>query len=192
MGSNYFTDPLVFLIQVIFELYLLIVLLRFLLQVFKADFYNPLSQFIVKATSPVLKPLRRIIPGYAGLDFSSLFLAWIIKTLELFLILLISGKGPLLLYPMLAAIPGLVELTLNIFLFSILIVVILSWVSPGGYNPAISLLHSLTEPVMRPARRIVPSMGGLDLSPMLAMIAIVLIKMLLLPPLELLAQQLAF
>jgi len=192
MGSNYFTDPLVFLIQVIFELYLLIVLLRFLLQVFKADFYNPLSQFIVKATSPVLKPLRRIIPGYAGLDFSSLFLAWIIKTLELFLILLISGKGPLLLYPMLAAIPGLVELTLNIFLFSILIVVILSWVSPGGYNPAISLLYSLTEPVMRPARRIVPSMGGLDLSPMLAMIAIVLIKMLLLPPLELLAQQLAF
>ena len=192
MGSNYFTDPLVFLIQVIFELYLLIVLLRFLLQVFKADFYNPLSQFIVKATSPVLKPLRRIIPGYSGLDFSSLFLAWIIKTLELFLILLISGKGPLLLYPMLAAIPGLVELTLNIFLFSILIVVILSWVSPGGYNPAISLLHSLTEPVMRPARRIVPSMGGLDLSPMLAMIAIVLIKMLLLPPLELLAQQLAF
>ncbi len=192
MDSNYFTNPLVFLIQVIFELYLLVVMLRFLLQLFRADFYNPVSQFIVKATGPVLKPLRKVIPGFGGIDFSSLVLAWIIKSVELFLILLISGKGVMLAYPILQAIPGLLELVLNIFLFSILIIVILSWVSPGGYNPAIGLLQSLTEPVMRPVRRMLPPMGGLDLSPMAVMIALVLLKMLLLPPLEAIARQLAF
>ena len=192
MSSDYLTNPLVFLVQVIFELYLLVVMLRFLLQMVRADFYNPVSQFIVKATSPVLKPFRKIIPGYGGIDFSSLVVAWLVKTVELILIIMISGKGLMLGLPMLMAIPALVELTINIFLFSILIIVILSWVSPGGYNPAINLLHSLTDPVMRPARRLLPDMGGLDLSPMLVMIGLVLLKMLLLPPLEHLAQMLAF
>ena len=192
MSSDYLTNPLVFLVQVIFELYLLVVMLRFLLQMVRADFYNPVSQFIVKATGPVLKPFRKIIPGYGGIDFSSLVVAWLVKTVELILIIMISGKGLMLGLPMLMAIPALVELTINIFLFSILIIVILSWVSPGGYNPAISLLHSLTDPVMRPARRLLPDMGGLDLSPMLVMIGLVLLKMLLLPPLEHLAQMLAF
>jgi len=192
MSSDYLTNPLVFLVQVIFELYLLVVMLRFLLQMVRADFYNPVSQFIVKATGPVLKPFRKIIPGYGGIDFSSLVVAWLVKTVELILIIMISGKGLMLGLPMLMAIPALVELTINIFLFSILIIVILSWVSPGGYNPAINLLHSLTDPVMRPARRLLPDMGGLDLSPMLVMIGLVLLKMLLLPPLEHLAQMLAF
>ena len=192
MSSDYLTNPLVFLVQVIFELYLLVVMLRFLLQMVRADFYNPVSQFIVKATGPVLKPFRKIIPGYGGIDFSSLVVAWLVKTVELILIIMISGKGLMLGLPMFMAIPALVELTINIFLFSILIIVILSWVSPGGYNPAISLLHSLTDPVMRPARRLLPDMGGLDLSPMLVMIGLVLLKMLLLPPLEHLAQMLAF
>lgn len=192
MDSNYFTNPLVFLVQVLFELYLLIVMLRFLLQIVRADFYNPVSQFIVKATAPVLKPFRSIIPGYGGIDLSSLVVAWLIKTIELVLIIAISGKGLMLLYPLLQAIPELIELTINIFLFSVLIVVILSWVSPGGYNPAISLLHSLTEPVMRPARKIIPAMGGLDLSPIAVMIALTLLKMLLIPPIKHLVSQVAF
>jgi len=192
MDSSYFTNPLVFLIQVLFGLYLLVVLLRFLLQIVRADFYNPISQFIVKATSPLLKPLRSIIPGFGGLDLSSLMLAWLVKFVEIFLVLLVSGKGIMLIYPMLMAIPGLLELTINIFLFSILIMVILSWISPGGYNPAISLLHSLTEPLVKPARKLIPPMGGLDLSPMFVMIVLVLMKMLLIPPLEHLAQQLSF
>lgn len=192
MDSSYFTNPLVFLIQVLFGLYLLVVLLRFLLQIVRADFYNPISQFIVKATSPLLKPLRSIIPGFGGLDLSSLMLAWLVKFVEIFLVLLVSGKGIMLIYPMLMAIPGLLELTINIFLFSILIMVILSWISPGGYNTAISLLHSLTEPLVKPARKLIPPMGGLDLSPMFVMIVLVLMKMLLIPPLEHLAQQLSF
>lgn len=192
MDSSYFTNPLVFLVQVLFGLYLLIVMLRFLLQVVRADFYNPISQFIVKATAPLLNPLRGVIPGFAGLDFSSLILAWLIKSLELFLILLISGKGLMFLYPLIQAVPALLELAINIFLFSVLIMVILSWLSPGGYNPAAGLLYNLTEPVLKPVRKILPPMGGLDLSPMLVMIGLVLLKMLLIPPLELLAARIVF
>jgi len=191
MDSNYFTNPLVFLIQVIFELYVLIILLRFILQIVHADFYNPISQFIVKITSPGLKHLRKIIPGFGGLDLSSVLLAWIVKSLELFLIILVSGKGMMFIYPMIQAIPDLVELTINIFLFSIFILVIISWISPGGYNPAIGLIQSLTEPLMRPARKIIPPMGGLDLTPMAVMLGLVLLKMMLIPPLQHIARQIA-
>ena len=192
MDSSYFTNPLVFLVQVLFGLYLLIVMLRFLLQVVRADFYNPISQFIVKATAPLLSPLRAVIPGFGGLDFSSLILAWLIKSLELFLILLISGKGLMFLYPLIQAVPALLELVINIFLFSVLIMVILSWLSPGGHNPAVGLLYNLTEPLLKPARKMLPPMGGLDLSPMFVMIGLVLLKMLLIPPLEHLAARIVF
>jgi len=191
MDNTYLTNPLVFLVQVIFGLYLLIVLLRFLLQLVRADFYNPVSQFIVKATAPVLKPFRSIIPGYGGLDLSSLVLAWVVKFVELVLVSAITGKA-MLLYPALLAIPEILALVINIFLFSILIMVIISWISPGVYNPAIGLLYSLTDPVLKPARKIVPNMGGLDLSPMVAMIALVLLEMLLIPPLAHLAKTLSF
>jgi YggT family protein len=100
------------------------------------------------------------------------------------LVLLISGSTIDLLSPLFWAIPELVELFINIFLFAVLIQVILSWINPGTYNPASALLYSLTEPVMRPARNVLPPISGLDLSPMLVMIALILLKMLLLPPLK--------
>ncbi len=187
MGSGYLSTPLIFLVQVVFGLYALIVMLRFLLQWVRADFYNPVSQFIVKATSPVLNPLRRIIPGVGGKDIASLVLAWLVLALQGLLILAIGRSVFAPLAALLLAIPDLVELTINIFLYSILIVVVISWVNPGSHNPAVAILYSLTEPVMRPARRLLPPMGGLDLSPMLVMIGLVLLKMLLIPPLKALA-----
>ena len=187
MGDGYLTNPLVFLVQVLFGAYILVVMLRFLLQLVKADFYNPISQFIVKVTTPVLQPLRRLIPGFAGIDVASIVLMWALKSIELTLILLISGAaGTNLLSTLAWSIPELVALLLNVFLFAILIQVILSWINPGGYNPAANLIHGLTEPLLRPARNLIPPVSGLDLSPMLVMVALVLLKMLLLPPLQLL------
>jgi YggT family protein len=183
MGSAYLTNPLVFLVQVLFGAYILVVLLRFLLQWFRADFYNPISQFIVKVTTPVLHPLRRIIPGVGGIDFSSIVLMWALKTVELTLTLLIASGSFHPLGALLWSIPALIALLINIFIFAILIQVIISWVNPGAYNPATSLLYSLTEPLLRPARRLIPPIGGLDLSPMLVMIGLYLLQMLLLPPL---------
>jgi YggT family protein len=184
MDSNYLITPLVFLIQVLFGAYTLVVMLRFLLQYVRADFYNPLSQFIVKVTSPVLHPLRRVIPSVGKMDVSSLVFAWLLKAVELILILLVMGHGLNLIGPLLWAIPELVMLTINIFLFSILILVIASWVAPGNYNPALSLLGSLTDPIMRPARRLIPPISGLDLSPMVVIIGLYLLEMLLIPPLR--------
>ncbi len=184
MGSSYLTNPLVFLIQTLFGLYILVVMLRFLLQVVRADFYNPISQFLVKATTPLLRPLRRVIPGMGGIDFASIVLMWGLKTLELALLLMVAGAGAAFFGPLLWAIPQLVNLLINVFLFAILIQVILSWINPGAYHPAANLLYSLTNPVLAPARRLMPPMSGLDLSPMLVMIGLVLLKMLLVPPLE--------
>lgn len=188
MGSSYLSNPLVFLIQVLFGLYILVVMLRLLLQLVRADFYNPLSQFIVKVTTPVLHPLRRIVPGVKGVDLSSLLLAWILKSLELFLIALALGLGANLLAALIWSIPALVSLTINIFLVALIIQVILSWVNPGGYNPAAALIHALTEPLLGPVRRMIPTTGGLDFSPMLVIIGLVLLKMLLLPPLLLITK----
>lgn len=184
MGSSYFANPVIFLVQVVFGAYIMVVMLRFLLQLFKADFYNPISQFIVKLTAPVLKYLQRIIPGLGGLDLASVVLMWVLKAIELALIVTLAG---LPLNPVMAfawAVPELIELCINIFLFSILIQVIFSWVNPGAYNPLTSLIGYLTEPIMRPVRRMIPPMGGLDLSPMVAMIGLYLLQMLLLPPLK--------
>ncbi len=183
MGSGYLTNPLVFLVQVLFEAYILVVLLRFFLQLTRSDFYNPLSQFVVRVTSPVLIPLRRVIPGVAGMDIAALVLAWALKTLELLIVTALSGAFmPGL--AILGAIPGLVELSINIFLYAIIIQAILSWVNPGSYNPAASLLHSFTAPILRPIQRLIPPVGGLDLSPMAAIIGLILLKMLLIPPLQ--------
>lgn len=184
MGSGYLATPAAFLVQVVFGLYATLVLLRFLLQWVRADFYNPLSQFIVKATKPTLNPLRRIIPSFSGLDIASLVLAWVVITLEQLAILAIGGLGFQLTAASLLAIPELLSLTINIFLFAILIGVIISWINPGSYNPVIGLIHSLTEPLLAPVRRRMPDMGGLDLSPMVVMVGLVVLEMLLVPPLR--------
>jgi YggT family protein len=185
MSGSYLTDPLVFLIQTLFGLYIAVVVIRFLLQLARADFYNPISQFVVKLTSPAVRPLRRLIPGYAGRDLSSLVLAWLLKSLELALLALLAGLDRNLLGALAWALPGLLELVINIILFAIIVRVILSWLNPDPYHPALSVLDSLTGPVLRPAQRMLPSIGGLDLSPMLVMIALVLLEMLLVPPLKL-------
>ncbi len=184
MDSSYLTNPLVFLIQTLFGLYILVVMLRFLLQLVRADFYNPISQFLVKATSPLLNPLRRLIPGMGGIDVASVVLMWALKTLELVLLLLVAGAGSAFFGPLLSAIPELVDLLINVFLFAIFIQVILSWINPGAYHPAANILYSLTNPLLAPARRMIPPMSGLDLSPMFVIVGLVLLKMLLIPPLQ--------
>jgi YggT family protein len=126
MSGSYLTDPLVFLIRTLFGLYIAVVVVRFLLQWIRADFYNPVSQFIVRVTSPVLRPLRQLIPGYRGLDVASLVLAWGLMAVQLGLIAGLSGFGGSLLGALVWAIPALLELVIDIFLFAVLIRVILS------------------------------------------------------------------
>jgi len=188
MGSSYVTNPIEFLINTLFSLYILIVMLRFLLAAVRADFYNPVSQFLVKATNPVLAPLRRIIPSIGKIDTSAILVMLVLQMVSFGLIALLRGGDVSLGMILLLSIRELVSLLLNVFLFSILIQVIISWVNPGTYNPVVSLLYSLTEPVLRPCRRLLPPISGIDLSPLIALIAIQLAKYLFLPPLLMLAR----
>ncbi len=184
MGGNYFTNPVIFLVQVIAGGYGLLVLLRFLLQLVRADFYNPVSQFVVKLTSPVLRPMRRVIPGVGGIDTSALVLLWGVKVVELTLVVMLAGLGFRLLGALLWAIPELIGMAINFYLISILILALMSWVNPGGYNPALMLLEQLCDPLLRPARRLLPPISGLDLSPMAVIVTLYLAEMLILPPLR--------
>lgn len=183
MGSSYFTSPVEFLIDTLFGLYILAVMLRFLLAAVRADFYNPVSQFLVRITNPPLRPLRRLIPSVGKLDTGALVLMLLLQMLALILILLLRGAPLSLPAVFVWSLAELLRLALNVYLVSIFIQVILSWVNPGSYNPVISLLYSLNEPLLRPCRQLLPPLGGLDLSPLIALIAIQLAKMLLLPPL---------
>lgn len=169
----------IYLVQTLGSLYLVIVLMRFILQLVKADFYNPISQFIVTATKPLLMPLRRVIPGYGGIDFASLVLALILQMILMTIIIKLMGAAlPNILQILVWSLIAVTALFMKIFFFALIISVILSWVAPQSGNPAAILVHQLCEPVLTPVRAILPSMGGLDLSPIFAFIALRLIDML--------------
>ena len=170
--NNFLINAGSYLISTIIGLYIIIVLLRFLLQLVKADFYNPVSQFIVKATSPVLIPMRRFIPGLFGLDIASLLLAYGLQCLENFLLFTLRDIPLSPFFILWHSIGSLLTLFLYIYFFAILVQVIISWVSPGTYNPATALIHQITEPVMRPARRLLPPVSGFDLSPIVVFIVL--------------------
>ena len=162
-----------YLVQTLLSLYLLTMLLRFVLQLVRADFYNPISQFLVKVTNPLVLPLRRVLPGFAGLDMASLVLALLLQLAVIIALLLINGLGlPNILLLLVWSVIGLVGLLINIYFFALLAMIILSWVAPGSNHPAIYLLHQITEPVMAPVRKALPAMGGMDFSPILVFILI--------------------
>ena len=188
MGGSYVGNAATFLIETVFGLYILLVMLRFLLQWARADFYNPVSQFIVKATQPPLKPLRKIIPGIGGLDMAALVFMIMLKLVELWLVTVVMGMSPQIGGLVVLSIADLLGLLINVFIFSILIQVIISWVNPGMYNPVMGLLHSLTEPLLGPARRVIPPISGLDLSPIVVIIVLQLASMLAVAPIRDLAR----
>ena len=173
----------IFVIQTLGSLYLLIVLLRFILQLVRANFYNPICQFTVKATQPLLKPLRRVIPSMFGLDMSSLVLAILVQMVIFAVVLMLSYIPFTVLGLFLWAIIGVLKLFLNVFFYAMIISVILSWVAPGSSSPGAELVNQITEPALAPFRRFLPSMGGLDISPILAFMVIQLFQSFVIPPL---------
>jgi YggT family protein len=172
-----FTEALIYILQTLGSLYLLIVLLRFILQLVRADFYNPLSQFIVRATQPLLKPLRRLIPSAFGLDLASLVLALLVQFLLMLAVLALLGVNPANFLPSLLvwSVIGITSLFLKVFFFALIGSVILSWVAPGSHNPGAQLIGQICEPFLAPFRRLLPNLGGLDISPIFAFLALNLI-----------------
>jgi YggT family protein len=181
VNSSYLTNPLEFLITTLFSLYILAVMLRFLLGAVRADFYNPVSQFLVRITNPVLAPMRKLIPSAGKYDTSALLLMLLLQIISLVLMVLLRGSSVSIMALLLFAVAELVLLLINIFIFSILVQVILSWINPGTYTPVGALLHSLTNPILAPMQRIIPPVAGIDLSPLFALIGLQVLKMLIHP-----------
>lgn len=181
MHSSYMTNPLIFIISTLFQLYAFTVILRFVLQWVRADFYNPISQFVVKVTSPVINPARRIIPGYKGLDIASLVVCYLILALSRTIVLSINGDDLTPVMVVILALTDMVSLFINVFFYAIVIQAIISWVNPQGHNPINNLLYAITAPVLRPVQKIIPPIGGLDISPIFALLGLKVIEMLINP-----------
>lgn len=172
------------LFNAIAGLYLLAILLRFMLQIARADFYNPVSQAVIRVTDPMVRIFRNFIPGFKGIDFSTLVLAMVVQGISIcVLILLYGGQIPGVGFVITWAVVGTIYFITNIYFYAIIASIIMSFVMlfSGNMNPhpALHLIWQLTEPVMGPIRKIIPPMGGLDFSPIFIFIAIRLIQDLL-------------
>lgn len=169
----------VFLIQTVFGFYILAVMLRFLLQCVRADFYNPLVQFLVRITNPLLLPLRRFVPGYRGLDLASVVLAFALQLLEVLLVTALFGRSLDIGGVLLVTVMELLKLLINIYLWGVIIQAVLIWINPDPRHPAARVLAQLTAPLLRPARRLLPPVSGVDLSPVLVVVALIFVSLLL-------------
>ncbi len=164
------TQALIFILKTLTHLYMLLLLLRFWLPVLRADFRNPVAQGVLRLTSPLVVPLRRFVPAIGRVDTATVLIAFTIEYLLILLLLTLSRVTPQFVPIAVTAILDLAVLSLNMFFFVILIKIIMSWVAPHNYNPVTAMLTTLSEPILRPFRRLIPPIGGLDVSPILAIV----------------------
>ena len=183
MSGGYFSDAGLFLVDTVLGLYILIVLLRFLFQLTGVDFYNPISQFIAKASNPPLGYLRRVVPSLWRIDFAAVVLLITLEGARISITALLIGRTPQLAGVLVLSIAELLKLAVYVMVFSIFIRALLSWINIDKPHPMQQLLHSFTEPLMVPARRILPAMSGLDLSPIIVFIVLMLVIKLFIQPL---------
>jgi YggT family protein len=170
-------EAIIYLLRFAFDALLMILIMRVWLQWVKADFYNPLSQFIVKVSNPLVVPVRRMVPGFGGIDLATILIAYAVGTLKFFTLAALSGQS----LGLLAFYIGLLVLLkqAGFLLFMIMIIMaVMSWVVQG-YNPTLAIFHQLTEPFLNPIRRIIPNLGGLDLSMIVAFLLMNVINILL-------------
>jgi len=170
---------IIFIISTIAQLYLLVMLLRFWLPWLRADFRNPIAQGILRLTSPLVIPVRRVIPPIGRLDTATIVVAFAVQYLTVLIVLTINGVPANIAPVALTTFVNLVLLSLRLFTFAIFIHIILSWIAPGTYNPATAFISMLVEPVLRPFRKMIPPIAGLDISPMFAIIGLMALSILI-------------
>ncbi len=169
----------VFLVDTLFSLYIGAVLIRFLLALARANFYNPLSQFLVKITNPVLVPMRRFIPAIGKLDTAAVVLALGLMIAKVFLLLGMQGGSADIVSVLAYSVIELLRTVIHIYIFAMIIQAVLSWVGNSYGNPMADILYSLTDPILRPIRNIVPTIGMVDLSPMVAILLLYVVLIVL-------------
>jgi YggT family protein len=166
-------DAFTYVISTVVDLYTTAIFLRLALQWVRADFRNPMAQFILRVTNPLVLPLRRIVPSFRGVDTATVVALLVFSLAATAILVKIACVGSTDVGAVMA-LTGLrlIHLLLRTYSLLILIYVILSWIGSGGYNPIAAMLAAVVEPALRPLQRVVPPIGGLDLSPVVALIAI--------------------
>ena len=180
MPAGYLSNPLMLIINSLVGAYIFVLIIRVLLQYTGADSRNPVSSFIIKVTQVPLKVLKPIFPTLKGFNLSAIALMLV---LQMLLGLLAMGGEPNVWVIFIWSLTELISTIINVFIYSIFATVILSWINPGAHNPVVALLYKITEPIMQPFQRIIPPMGSMDFSPIAALLALQVLKMLLIPPL---------
>ncbi len=172
LGLSVGSQIAVFLIEAVFSLYIAAVVIRLLLGFARANFNNPLSQFLVKVTNPILVPMRRFIPSLGSIDTSAVVLAFLLTLIKVSLLSIVTLGAVQFPSILIVALGELVKTVIWVYLFSLILQAIISWVGSAQGNPVIPLINSLTAPILRPIRKIVPLVGMMDLSPLVAILGL--------------------
>jgi YggT family protein len=174
------TEALNYLVSFVLQIAAFLFVGRFLLQACRVDFYNPVSQGVIKISDPILRPLRGVLPTYRNLDAASFIAAVVVQIVLIMSLGALQGSSVGNFGTIFAAgVLQVLMLIIRIFWWSILIMIIAGWIAPGSNHPALALLHQITEPLLAPARRLLPSMGGLDFSPILIFLLLGLLERIL-------------
>ena len=182
MTNSYFANPVIFLVDTLFYLYMMVVALRIVMQWAHWEYHNPLVQFIIRVTQPPVKLLRRIIPAWGRWDSATIVLLVLVSLFKIILLALLQSAIPGILLLLRLIVADIFSLFITLFTASIIIEAILSWVTPpGSYNPVMPLLSRMNYPILKPFRRWLPPISGLDLSPLVALLALQVIAMLVMP-----------
>jgi YggT family protein len=188
---NPINNASLFLINTLFDLYLFVIIARIILAYVRVDYYNPLTQFIIKITQPVITPLRRKIPNIGNVETASIVFALLLEIIRFALIgFIVVGTANIVGILLLSA-ADILKTIINVFFYAIIIQAIMSWVQQG-YNPMSQILMQVTAPIMRPLHRFIPPIGGIDISPIVALIGLQFLSILLINPLLATGSQLSF
>jgi YggT family protein len=170
------------LVGTILELYLYVFLMRILLHAVRADYYNPLSQMILRSTQPLVRPLQAVLPRWRRFDLAAGIVMFLLTAIYIEVMCLLWGQHIDIVSMLMYTVIKIVTLVLNLYIFGLVIQAILSWVGPGINNPAGNLLWVMNEPLLKPVRRVIPPTAGLDFSPMIVILALVFVRRLILLP----------
>lgn len=180
---SYFQNAGVILVQVLFGILLAVVLLRVALQLVRANFYNPICQGLYRATNPILMPLQKAIPSWRNLNVAGLLVAYLVAILWILALFSLAGDVPGILGTLVLGFAKLLDFTMTLLIWLIVVRALMSFVSADHENPVVPLLSKLTDPVIKPLQRIIPALGGFDLSPIVAIVVLYLGQALVAAPL---------
>lgn len=181
---NPLQNALIFILESVLSLYIIALILRLILQLFRVSFRNPICEIIMKVTNPVILPLRKFIPGLFKIDLASVVAIVLFATLKVLLIRYLYGLGfGVNLALFLAIIGDILNTAIQIAFVAVIAQAIMSWFQPNPYNPAVQFVHSLAEPINRPARKLIPSFSGLDISPIFTILGLSVLQIVVVEPL---------